>query len=42
MEVYDPTMGSGGFLIQTYQYVEEQGQDPNDLFLAGQDSNGTT
>lgn len=42
MEVYDPTMGSGGFLIQTLQYVEEQGQDPNDLFLAGQDSNGTT
>ena len=42
MEVYDPTMGSGGFLIQTHQYVEEQGQDPNDLFLAGQDSNGTT
>ncbi|MEA1869771.1 MAG: class I SAM-dependent DNA methyltransferase [Euryarchaeota archaeon] len=32
MEVYDPTMGSGGFLIQTHQYVEEQGQNPNDLF----------
>jgi len=40
-EVYDPTMGSGGFLIQSHQYVEEQGQNPNDLHLFGQDSNGT-
>lgn len=40
-EVYDPTVGSGGFLIQSHQYVEEQGQDPNDLALFGQDSNGT-
>lgn len=39
--VYDPTAGSGGFLIQAHQYVEEQGQDPNDLALYGQDSNGT-
>lgn len=39
--VYDPTAGSGGFLIQTHQYVEEQGQNPNDLALYGQDSNGT-
>ncbi len=40
-EIYDPTMGSGGFLIQSHQYVEEQGQNPNDLALFGQDSNGT-
>jgi type I restriction enzyme M protein len=40
-EIYDPTMGSGGFLIQAHQYVEEQGQNPNDLALFGQDSNGT-
>lgn len=40
-EIYDPTAGSGGFLIQAHQYVEEQGQDPNDLALYGQDSNGT-
>ncbi len=39
--IYDPTVGSGGFLIQSHQYVEEQGQDPNDLALYGQDSNGT-
>lgn len=40
-EIYDPTPGSGGFLIQSHQYVEEQGQDPNNLALFGQDSNGT-
>jgi type I restriction enzyme M protein len=40
-EIYDPTVGSGGFLIQSHQYVEEQGEDPNDLALYGQDSNGT-
>jgi type I restriction enzyme M protein len=39
--VYDPTAGSGGFLIQAHQYVEEQGQNANDLALYGQDSNGT-
>lgn len=39
--VYDPTAGSGGFLIQAHQYIEEQGQNPNDLHLYGQDSNGT-
>jgi type I restriction enzyme M protein len=40
-EIYDPTVGSGGFLIQSHQYVEERGQNPNDLALYGQDSNGT-
>jgi type I restriction enzyme M protein len=40
-EIYDPTAGSGGFLIQAHQYVEEQGQNPDDLALYGQDSNGT-
>ncbi len=39
--VYDPTAGSGGFLIQSHQYIEEQGQNANDLALYGQDSNGT-
>ena len=41
-EIYDPAAGSGGFLIQAHQYVEEQGEDANDLALYGQDSNGTT
>jgi type I restriction enzyme M protein len=42
MEIYDPTVGSGGMLIQSLQYVEEQGQNPLDLALYGQDSNPTT
>jgi len=40
MRVYDPTCGSGGMLIQSRQYVEEQGGDPRDLALYGQDNNG--
>ena len=39
--VYDPAVGSGGFLIQSHQYVEEQGQNADNLALYGQDSNGT-
>lgn len=39
--VYDPTVGSGGFLIQAHQYVEEQGKNAENLHLYGQDSNGT-
>ncbi|TSA28467.1 MAG: type I restriction-modification system subunit M [Bacteroidetes bacterium] len=42
MEIYDPTVGSGGMLIQSLQYVEEQGQNPRNLALFGQDSNPTT
>ena len=41
-EIYDPAVGSGGFLIQAHQYVEEQGQNANNLALYGQDPNGTT
>ncbi len=39
--IYDPAVGSGGFLIQAHQYVEEQGEDADNLALFGQDSNGT-
>lgn len=42
MTVYDPAVGSGGFIIQAHQYVEEQGQNAEDMFLYGQESNGTT
>ena len=42
MEVYDPTCGSGGMLIQSLQYLEEQGQNARDLMLYGQESNPTT
>ena len=41
MTVYDPTVGSGGMLIQSKQYVEEQGQNARNLALYGQDNNGT-
>src|SRR6266480_3993780 len=40
-EIYDPTVGSGGFPNPGHQYVEEHGENPNDLALYGQDSNGT-
>jgi type I restriction enzyme M protein len=42
MAVYDPTVGSGGFLIEARKYVEETGQDPNNLALYGQENNGVT
>jgi type I restriction enzyme M protein len=38
MSVYDPTCGSSGMLIQSYQYVEEKGQNANDLELFGQEA----
>jgi len=42
MTVYDPTVGSGGFLIEARRYVEEQGQNPRNLALYGQELNGLT
>jgi len=42
MKIYDPTVGSGGMLIQSMQYVEEQGQNQAKLSLHGQENNGTT
>lgn len=42
MEIYDPTVGSGGMLIQSLQYVEELGQNTRNLQLYGQESNPTT
>ena len=38
MSIYDPTVGSGGMLIQCSQYVDEQGGDGSDLDLHGQDN----
>ena len=40
MSIYDPTVGSGGMLIQCSQYVSEQGGDGTDLDFHGQDSDG--
>jgi type I restriction enzyme M protein len=42
MRIYDPCSGSGGMLIYSRSHVAESGGDPNDLVLAGQESNGTT
>jgi len=42
MSIYDPTVGSGGMLIQSKQYVEETGGDGRTLSFAGQESNGST
>lgn len=40
MSIYDPTVGSGGMLIQCSQYVSDQGGDGTDLDFYGQDSDG--
>lgn len=41
MSIYDPTVGSGGMLIQSSQWVDEQGGNGTNLELHGQDSDGT-
>ena len=41
MEVYDPCVGSGGMLIQSAQYIEEQGGDSHRVALFGQEKAGT-
>ncbi len=42
MRVYDPTVGSGGMLIQVRDYVREKGLDANKVSLFGQEKMGTT
>jgi len=42
MSIYDPTVGSGGMLIQSSQFVEEQGQNADNMSLYGQEDVGTT
>ena len=42
MSVYDPTVGSGGMLIQARDYLREHGADPSELSLNGQEKMGTT
>ncbi|MHA6281115.1 type I restriction-modification system subunit M [Salinimicrobium sp. CAU 1759] len=42
MSIYDPTVGSGGMLIQAKDYVLENGGNPRDLSLFGQEDSGTT
>lgn len=40
--VYDPTVGSGGMLIQARDYLRECGGNPENLPLFGQEKIGTT
>ncbi len=42
MSVYDPTVGSGGMLIQARDYLREHGANPSELALFGQEKMGTT
>ncbi|MGH8192574.1 MAG: HsdM family class I SAM-dependent methyltransferase [Rhodanobacteraceae bacterium] len=42
ISTYDSTVGSGGMLIQTRDYIRENGGGPRDLTLCGQESIGTT
>ena len=42
MAVYDPCSGSGGMLIYARNHVADNGGDPENLVLAGQENNGTT
>lgn len=42
MSVYDPTVGSGGMLIQARDYLRECGADAAELSLNGQEKMGTT
>lgn len=42
MSVYDPTVGSGGMLIQARDYLRECGGDSQELALYGQEKMGTT
>ena len=42
MAIYDPCSGSGGMLIYARNHIADNGGDPSNLFLAGQENNGTT
>lgn len=41
MSVYDPCHGSGGMLILSREYVADSGGDPRNLYLAGQEKDGS-
>lgn len=42
MSVYDPTVGSGGMLIQTRDYLRENNGNADEISLNGQEKIGTT
>ena len=41
MSIYDPCSGSGGMLIHARDHVADNGGNPDDVFLAGQEVNAT-
>ena len=42
MKIYDPTVGSGGMLLQTRNYLTEHDENPQNLSLYGQEMNLNT
>lgn len=42
MRIYDPTVGSGGMLVQTRNYLASHGENPSNLSLFGQEMNLNT
>ncbi|WP_415882609.1 type I restriction-modification system subunit M [Neptuniibacter sp. QD34_54] len=42
MRIYDPTVGSGGMLVQTRNYLASHGENPANLSLFGQEMNLNT
>lgn len=42
MKVYDPTVGSGGMLVTTRNYLSGHGENPSNLSLYGQEMNLNT
>tara|TARA_Y100001970_G_C14253107_1_gene873254 strand:+ start:315 stop:2066 length:1752 start_codon:yes stop_codon:yes gene_type:complete len=42
MKIYDPTVGSGGMLINARNYLIKQGGNPKNLSLYGQENNSST
>ncbi len=42
MRIYDPTVGSGGMLVQTRNYLVEHGENASNLSLYGQEMNLNT
>ena len=42
MRICDPACGSGGMLIECFRYLQESGQNPENLTLFGQEKNRNT
>ena len=42
MRICDPACGSGGMLIECFRYLQEKGQNPENLTLFGQEKNRNT